>query len=94
VEHGAGIRIEFVCHETDLPAITVALYATPPYGALEQINLMMPLYFYRHCEERSDMAIHAVIQLPEALKQAERPAGLPHRFVPRNDECHTLCAFV
>jgi hypothetical protein len=26
---------------------------------LERINLMMTLYSHRHCEERSDVAIHA-----------------------------------
>jgi hypothetical protein len=30
-EHVAEYRIEFVCHEADLPAITDALYATHPY---------------------------------------------------------------
>jgi hypothetical protein len=62
--------------------------------SLEQINLMMTLYFYRHCEERSDVAIHAAVQFPETPKQTERPSGLPRRFAPRNDEFHTLCAFV
>jgi hypothetical protein len=30
-EHVAEYRIEFVCNEADLPAITDALYATHPY---------------------------------------------------------------
>jgi hypothetical protein len=30
-EHVAEMRIEFVCHEADLPAIADALYATHPY---------------------------------------------------------------
>jgi hypothetical protein len=74
---------------------SIPLYYVPYFSnLLEQINLMMPLYSYRHCEERSDVAIYAAVQLPETLKQAEMVSGLPRRFASRNDECHTLCAFV
>jgi hypothetical protein len=61
------------------------------FCVLEQINLMMTLYFYRHCEERSDVAIHAAVQPSGTPKQAEQPSGLPRRCAPRNDECHALC---
>jgi hypothetical protein len=30
-EHVAEMRVEFICHATDLPAITDALYAAHPY---------------------------------------------------------------
>jgi hypothetical protein len=48
---------------------------------LEQINLMMPLYLYRHCEERSDVAIHAAVWIATSRS-------------PSNDECYALCALI
>jgi hypothetical protein len=38
---------------------------------LEQINLMMPHYFYRHCEERSDVAIHEAVWTAAGLRPSQ-----------------------
>jgi hypothetical protein len=53
--------------------------------SLEQINLMMTLYFYRHCGERSDVAIQTAFLLGFAFQVTEPLHGLPRRFAPRND---------
>jgi hypothetical protein len=39
----------------------------------------------RHCEERSDVAIQAAVQLPQTPRQPERSSGLPRAYGPRND---------
>jgi hypothetical protein len=38
---------------------------------LEQINLMRALYFYRHCEERSDVAIQTVSWIATSLRSSQ-----------------------
>jgi hypothetical protein len=38
---------------------------------LEQINLMMTLYSYRHCEERSDVAIHEAVWIATGLRPSQ-----------------------
>jgi hypothetical protein len=55
---------------------------------------MMTHYSYRHCEERSDVAIQTAFLLASAFQETESLHGLPRRFAPRNDECDALCAFV
>jgi hypothetical protein len=39
----------------------------------------------RHCEERSDAAIHTAVQFSEMLEQTAKPSGLPRAYGPRND---------
>jgi hypothetical protein len=38
---------------------------------LEQINLMMTLYLYRHCEERSDVAIQTAAWIATSLRSSQ-----------------------
>jgi hypothetical protein len=41
--------------------------------SLEHVNKRKRItYETRHCEERSDVAIHAAVQLPETPKQTEK----------------------
>jgi hypothetical protein len=61
---------------------------------LEELSLELDRYLARdygidlprHCEERSDVAIHKAVPLSEAPGQTERPSGLPQACGPRNDD--------
>jgi hypothetical protein len=55
---------------------------------------MMTLYYHRHCEERSDVALQTAFLLAFAFRETEPLHGLPRRFAPRNDEYHVSCAFI
>jgi hypothetical protein len=46
--------------------------SSPDKGwSLEQINLMMTLYLYRHCEERSDVAIQTASWIATSLRSSQ-----------------------
>jgi hypothetical protein len=47
---------------------------------LEQINLMTPLYFYRHCEERSDVAIQTAAWIATSRRSSQRRVSYVMRF--------------